>query len=91
MGDGTIVIRPAAINDKEMKTTQRQPEAADLPQYQAAVTASGPVPTAKRFHAQPTAAEVANLTLGKLGHVRVHDTELSNPFARLLNRGSSLE
>lgn len=40
---------------------------------------------------QPTAAEVSILTFYKLGYARSHAQELSNEFARLLNRGSSLE
>jgi len=91
LGDWTEVIRPAAINMKEVKTTQRQPQAAESPGCQAAVKARGPVQAARRFHAHPTAAEVANLTLGKLVHSGVHDSELSNHFAHLLNRGSSQE
>ena len=39
---------------------------------------------------QPTAAEVS-LTFWKLRDARSHAQELSNEFARLLNRGSSLE
>ena len=40
---------------------------------------------------QPTAAEVSLLTFCKLRYARSHAQELSNEFARLLNRGSSLE
>ena len=40
---------------------------------------------------QPTAAEVSILTNWKLRYARSHAQELSNEFARLLNRGSSLE
>ena len=40
---------------------------------------------------QPTAAEVSLLTFSKLRDARNHAQELSNEFARLLNRGSSLE
>ena len=40
---------------------------------------------------QPTAAEVSILTFYKLRYARSHAQELSNEFARLLNRGSSLE
>ena len=40
---------------------------------------------------QPTAAEVSIITFGKLHNGRSHAQELSNEFARLLNRGSSLE
>ena len=39
---------------------------------------------------QPTAAEVS-LTFCKLRYARSRAQELSNEFARLLNRGSSLE
>jgi hypothetical protein len=38
---------------------------------------------------QPTQAEI--LSLWKLRYARSHAQELSNEFARLLNRGSSLE
>jgi hypothetical protein len=40
---------------------------------------------------QPTAEEIARLTFAKLRDIRVHAQELRNRFARLLNRGSSLE
>ena len=40
---------------------------------------------------QPTAAEVSVLTFYKLRYARSHAQELSNEFARLLNRGSPLE
>ena len=40
---------------------------------------------------QPTAAEVSMLTFWKLRDASSHAQELSNEFARLLNRGSSLE
>ena len=40
---------------------------------------------------QPTAAEVSLLTFSQLRDARRHAQELSNEFARLLNRGSSLE
>jgi len=40
---------------------------------------------------QPTAAEVSILTFHKLRYARSRAQELSNEFARLLNRGSSLE
>jgi hypothetical protein len=40
---------------------------------------------------QPTAAEVPILTFWKLRYARSRAQELSNEFARLLNRGSSLE
>ena len=40
---------------------------------------------------QPTPAEVSILTFCKLRYARRRAQELSNEFARLLNRGSSLE
>jgi hypothetical protein len=40
---------------------------------------------------QPTAAEVSILAYRKLRYARSRAQELSNEFARLLNRGSSLE
>jgi hypothetical protein len=40
---------------------------------------------------QPTAAEVSILTFWKGRYARSHAQELTNEFARLLNRGSSLE
>jgi hypothetical protein len=48
-------------------------------------------PAAKGSFRQPTAAEVSLLTFRKLRDARSHAQELSNEFARLLNRGSSLE
>jgi len=44
----------------------------------------------ERFR-QPTPAELSILTFWKLRYARSHEQELSNEFARLLNRGSSLE
>jgi hypothetical protein len=49
------------------------------------------VQAAKASFRQPTAAEVSILTFYKLRYARSHAQELSNEFARLLNRGSSLE
>jgi hypothetical protein len=46
---------------------------------------------AKTACSQPTAEEIARLTFAKLRDIRVHTQELRNRFARLLNRGSSLE
>ena len=40
---------------------------------------------------QPTAAEVSIPIFSELRDARSHAQELSNEFARLLNRGSSLE
>jgi hypothetical protein len=40
---------------------------------------------------QPTAEELSRLTFAKLRDIRVHTQELRDRFARLLNRGSSLE
>jgi hypothetical protein len=40
---------------------------------------------------QPTAAELSVLTFWKLRYARSREQELNNEFARLLNRGSSLE
>jgi hypothetical protein len=40
---------------------------------------------------QPSAEEIARLTSVKLRNYRIHAQELHNRFARLLNRGSSLE
>jgi hypothetical protein len=40
---------------------------------------------------QPSAAEISQLTFMKLRDVRIDTQELRNQFARLLNRGSSLE
>jgi len=46
---------------------------------------------AKRDFRQPTAAEVFTLAFWKLRYARSLAQEQSNEFARLLNRGSSLE
>jgi hypothetical protein len=40
---------------------------------------------------EPTAEELSSLTFAKLRDLRIHTQELRNRFARLLNRGSSLE
>jgi hypothetical protein len=40
---------------------------------------------------QPTAEEMSQLTFTKLRDIRIHTQELRDRFARLLNRGSSLE
>jgi hypothetical protein len=48
-------------------------------------------PAAEASFRQPTAAEVSILTFCKLRYARSHAQELSNEFAGLLNRGSSLE
>ena len=40
---------------------------------------------------QPTEAELSIPTFFKLRQAHIHAQELSNEFARLLNRGSSLE
>jgi len=40
---------------------------------------------------EPTAEELSSLTFAKLRDLRLHTQELRNRFARLLNRGSSLE
>ena len=47
--------------------------------------------TAAKAGGQPTAADISQLTFAKLRDLRVHAQELRNRFARLLNRGSSLE
>lgn len=52
--------------------------------------ADGSLEPEHRLHRQPTAAEVSGLAVG-LCDSRTHAEELSNQFARLLNRGSSLE
>ena len=44
----------------------------------------------ERFR-QPTAAELSILTFWQTRYARSREQELSNEFARLLNRGSSLE
>jgi hypothetical protein len=45
----------------------------------------------KTVGGQPTAQEMSRLTFAKLRDPRTHAQELRNRFARLLNRGSSLE
>jgi hypothetical protein len=45
----------------------------------------------KPLYGQPTAEEISRLTFAKLRDIRIHAQELRNRFARLLNRGSSLE
>jgi hypothetical protein len=53
--------------------------------------ADGCLQDPKGVFRQPTAEEVSGLTFGKLREIRIHAQELHNHFARLLNRGSSLE
>ena len=48
-------------------------------------------PAAEGSFRQPTPAELSISTFWKLRYARSHEQELSNEFARLLNRGSSLE
>jgi hypothetical protein len=48
-------------------------------------------PAAQGSFRQPTAAEVSMLGFAKLRYARSRAQDLSNEFARLLNRGSSLE
>ena len=45
----------------------------------------------KPIYGQPTVEEIHRLTFTKLRDIRIHTQELRNRFARLLNRGSSLE
>jgi hypothetical protein len=61
------------------------------PRRSQSVNTEGSLQAANRTHRQPTAAEVSALAFRKLCDVRTHAQELSNQFARLLNRGSSLE
>ncbi len=49
------------------------------------------VQAAEATFRQPTAAEVSLVAFSDLRNARSHAQELSNEFARLLNRGSSLE
>ena len=65
-------------------------EPIDAHPTQTAKTSSSPHPM-KDVHRQPTAAEVASLTFDKLRDARIRTQALSNQFAGLLNRGSSLE
>ena len=49
------------------------------------------LPAVEESFRQPTPAELSILTFWKLRYARSHAQERSNEFARLLNRGSSLE
>jgi hypothetical protein len=49
------------------------------------------VQAAEATFRQPTPAEVSLLNFSRLRDARSHAQELSNEFARLLNRGSPLE
>ena len=49
------------------------------------------VPAPEGSFRQPTAAELSIISFWKLRYARSRAQELSNEFARLLNRGSSLE
>ncbi|HEU5239152.1 MAG TPA: hypothetical protein VFU37_18630 [Pyrinomonadaceae bacterium] len=48
-------------------------------------------PGSKIVFVEPTAEELSRLTFAKLRDLRIHAQEMRNRFARLLNRGSSLE
>lgn len=75
----------------EVKAIDRShDEPIDAQSHQTAKT-SGSLHTVKEVHRQPTAAEVASLTFDKLRDARIRTQALSNQFAGLLNRGSSLE
>ena len=53
------------------------------------ITVGGPASEARPT--PPSAEELGRLTFAKLRDLRIHTQELRNRFARLLNRGSSLE
>jgi hypothetical protein len=77
--------------EKEVKTINpSRVEMAD-PRRSQPVNSARSLKAVNRPHRQPTAAEVSALTFQKLQDVRIHVQELSNQFAHLLNRGSSLE
>jgi hypothetical protein len=48
-------------------------------------------PRSKIVFIEPTAEELSRLTFAKLRDLSIHAQEMRNRFARLLNRGSSLE
>jgi hypothetical protein len=75
-GDRIKVEIPNTLNVEKDQHTQRS-----LVDFQAA----------EGSFRKPTAAEVSILTSWKLRYARSRAQELSNEFARLLNRGSSLE
>ena len=88
-----IVIRFGASEKRESRARESKVEItntsyAEKDQSQLSLVEGQP---AERIFRQPTAAEVSILTFCKLRYARSRAQELSNEFARLLNRGSSLE
>ena len=68
-------------NTNTLNAEKGQPPQLSLVEFQAA----------EGSFRQPTAAEISILNFWKLRDAGSHAQELSNEFARLLNRGSSLE
>jgi len=66
-------------------------KATNPPGVEVANLASARDTGSKTIYGQPTAEEITRLTFAKLRDIRIHAQELRNRFARLLNRGSSLE
>ena len=66
-------------------------EATEEPQRSPVKDADGWVKDPKGFFRHPTAEEVSRLTRGKSRDSALYAQEARNQFARLLNRGSSLE
>ena len=77
-----------------MKSGNNRPagaEVADDAQRSPVKDADGWVKYPKGFFLHPTAEEVSRLTGGKSRDSGLYAQEARNQFARLLNRGSSLE
>jgi len=80
-----------------LSSEKRGKQARDLkveiidPKNREAPLRPGEFPAGERIFTQPTPAELSILTFWKTRYALSRAQELSNEFARLLNRGSSLE
>lgn len=74
-----------------MANSPSRAEVTDKPQQSPLNDVDGWVKYPKGFSRHPTAEEVSRLTRGKSRDSGLYAQEARNQFARLLNRGSSLE
>lgn len=74
-----------------MANSPSRAEVTEEPQRSPVKDADGWVKYPKGFFRHPTAQEVSRLTRGKSRDSGLYAQEARNQFARLLNRGSSLE
>lgn len=74
-----------------MANSPSRAEVTEEPQRRPVKDADGWVKYPRGFCQHPTAEEVSRLTYGKSRDCGLYAQEARNQFARLLNRGSSLE